>query len=120
MKHLDPKIAALMQEQNGVKLEQLEIGTTIEAQTTNSLYYIKVLGSGRFEVQGGKHFPRPTTTFINGSTWGGSMIKTKWLGIDMRIEMGHPLKASVLTTSPVQSLRIIGPDGSWNYLIEAR
>jgi hypothetical protein len=95
---------------DGIDLGRLPIGTIVEARTKNSLYKIKKLENGEHEIEGGKHFPEPCINGINGSTWGGSMIKMNWLGIGMHIEFTNGP-----TTSPVQSLKIIAPDASWEY-----
>ena len=93
----------------GIELDKLPIGTIIEAHTRNTLYKITALGKGDFEVEGGKYCPLPTVTRINGSTWGGTMIQVGWLGIDMHIEFFH------FTTTAIKSLKVIAPDGSWEY-----
>ena len=114
MNNLDPQIERLIAEQKergGIQIDQLEIGTKIEAQTRNTLYKIEILSNGKFMVEGGKYFPAPTETHIAGSTFGGSMLKLKWLGIGMCIEMPQ------CVTTSVQSLKVIAPDGSWEYEI---
>lgn len=108
---LDGKIAIARIYQNGiysydseggVQIDRLDIGTVLEVQTCNSLYTIEVLDNKKFSVQGGSRFIHPCETWIGGSTWGGSMIKIKWIGIGMHIEMGHPNpEKSILLTSPV-------------------
>jgi hypothetical protein len=35
---------------------------------------------------------------ILGSTWGGSMLKTKFLGFGMHLEFEHPVHRTVLTS----------------------
>lgn len=118
-KHLHPDILKRIEEQEkqgGVKLDELKPGTKIWAQTFNSLYIIEVLENGRFMVNGGTRFTAPQEVAIAGATWGGSMIKPKWLCINMAIEMEHPdPNRSILLTSAVQSIKVIAPDGSWEY-----
>ena len=103
----------------GIDLSKLPPGTRVEAQTLNTLYKICVVGDGTFEVEGGKYFPSPTVTRIAGSTWGGSMLKMKWLGVDMHIEMANPNPTGgrIMTTTAVKSLKVIAPDGSWEYTL---
>jgi len=109
--HLDPRLAKMIadQEGRGVQLSKQPIGTVIEVKTANSFYRIKVLPGNRFEVKGGTYFPEPTEVTIPGSTWGGSMLKMNWIGLGMHIEFNQ------YTTSEVKSLKIVAPDGSWEY-----
>jgi len=100
-----------MEKQHSVALDKLAIGTKIEAKTRNTLYKIEILPNGRVMVEGGRYFLQPTETVIVGSTWGGSMIKSKWLEIGMHIEMPQ------CTTTAVETLKIIAPDSSWEYTI---
>ena len=97
------------QEKRGIELNKLAVGTVIEAKTMNSLYRIRVLGGNRFEAKGGAYFPEPTEVSIPGSTWGGSMLKMNWVGVGMCIEFNP------CTTTAVQTLKVIAPDGSWEY-----
>ena len=118
--NLHPDIQRRLDEQEklgGVQLDELEPGTKIEVQTLNTLYTIEVLENGKYMVSGGSYFSAPTETHIGGSTWGSSMLKLKWLGINMHIEMGHPAKNGIITTSPVQAIKIIAPDGEGEYEI---
>lgn len=101
----------------GIELDKLAVGSRIEAQTRNTLYKIKVLDGGRFEIHGGTYFPEPTIGGISGSTWGGSMIKGKWLGVDMHMELYHPEDGKITTTA-VRSLKVLAPDGSWEYTLD--
>ncbi|MCI0565326.1 MAG: hypothetical protein MN733_43225 [Nitrososphaera sp.] len=118
--HLHPDIVRNIEEQQkrgGVQLDKLAVGTKVEAQTLNTLYKIEVLRNGKQRIEGGKYFPQAVETRISGSTWGGSMLALKWLGLGMNMEIhkGVPSDRPIFTTSPVQSLKIIAPDGSWEY-----
>jgi hypothetical protein len=61
----------------GVRKSDLGFGDCLIVETRNSSYRIVSLGNGMFRVTGG-WFDRtgtsPTTTSINGCTWGGSAI----------------------------------------------
>lgn len=111
--NIDPRLNKLITEQEkrgGIDLTKLAVGTTVEARTKNSSYFIEVLGNGDYKIRGGKHFPTTTVMGISGSTWGGSMIKLNWLAIGMHIEFSNRV-----TTTEVQALKVIGADGSWGY-----
>jgi hypothetical protein len=122
MKNLHPDIIRNIEESQkngGIQLDKLAAGTRIEAQTRNTLYRIKVLEDGRFEIHGGTYFPEPTIGGISGSTWGGSMIKGKWLGVDMHMELWHPSgDHGRITTTAVRSLKVLAHDGSWEYTLD--
>jgi len=101
----------------GIFLDTLESGTHVIAVTRNSTYDIEVLEEGKFKVQGGKYFPEPVEAYFNGSTWGGSMLKIKWIGLGMHIEFMHPTKQSkTVTTTKVEEAKVIGKD--WEYEME--
>jgi hypothetical protein len=48
--------------------------------------------------------PRPVTVSIAGSTWGGTMLKTRFLGRGMRLEFHHPAYRTPIVTSPIQEI----------------
>jgi hypothetical protein len=82
--------------------------------TKNSTYEL-IIGNNEVIVQGGKFFPEPTKAILNGSTWGGSMIKLGWIGYGMCMEIARP-GLSCVTTSPVRDAKIIGPN--YDYTME--
>lgn len=55
-----------------------------------------------------KYLPEPTSIDICGSTWGGSMLKMKYVGVDMFMEVAYGTKdnCSVFTTSRVLSIKL--------------
>ncbi len=78
---LAPTLNALVCSAEGLKeirRQDLSPGDRVIVRTQNSLYSIRVNGEGTFTISGG-WFDRkglsPTTTRINGCTWGGSAIK---------------------------------------------
>lgn len=98
----------------GIWLDKLALGTQIEVQTRNTLYKIEVLLGGKFKIKGGTYFPRSAIGSIAGSTWGGSMLKQNWLGVDMHMELYHPSgDHGRITTTAVRSLKVVAPDSSW-------
>ena len=90
----------------GVTLAALGTWDMIHAQTNNSDYEIILLnpGTGRALVRGGKYFAVPTEVTLNGSTFGGCMLKMGWVGIGLRMEI-HAGGRCLITT-PVESLRV--------------
>jgi hypothetical protein len=90
----------------GVTLVELEACDMIQARTRNSDYEIFLLDpkSGRALVRGGKFFAEPVEATVSGSTFGGCMLKSGWLGVGLQMEIYANGQRTV--TSPVQSLRV--------------
>ena len=88
----------------GVDVRGLEPLTRLRVRTHNSLYRLTVLspGESRVLIQGGQFFAEPVEASLGGSSYGGCMLKTRWIGLGMRMEIygedGH------IVTSPVHSV----------------
>ena len=75
----------------GVHLRDVLPGTVLEVTTQNRAYTILYKGWDQALISGHPVFcPEPIPVTIHGSTWGGSMIKTRYIGRGMRLEFGHP------------------------------
>jgi hypothetical protein len=91
--------------EGGVHLDHLLEGTTLEIETQNHWYTIVNRGSGNALISGHpKYCPAPTLVRIEGSTWGGSMLKTRFIGRGMRLEFRHPAFRTI-TTSRIVEIR---------------
>jgi hypothetical protein len=91
--------------EGGVHLGELAPGTVLEVETANRAYTIRYQGSGQAWISGHPVFcPEPTLVTINGSTWGGSMIKAGYIGRGMRLEFARPEFAPI-TTSVIRDVR---------------
>jgi DnaK suppressor protein len=90
----------------GVELETLAPFDTIWVRTLNSDYRIFLLDpkTGRALVEGGPYFVEPMEATVSGSTFGGSALEIRWIGIGLRIEMW--VDGKFISTSPVQSFRV--------------
>lgn len=92
------------QDGSGVDVRWLEPLTRLRVRTHNSLYQLTVLSPGESTViiQGGQFFTEPVQASLGGSSYGGCMLKTRWIGLGMRMEIygeqGH------IVTSPVRSV----------------
>ena len=85
--------------EGGVHLRDLPPGSALSMQTRNRVYEIVVLGDGNALISGHPEFcPDPAEVRINGSTWGGSMIKTMFIGRGMHLEFVHPLFQTIITS----------------------
>jgi hypothetical protein len=71
----------------GIHLREVEPLTTIVVQTHNSRYRIVMTGGTSAIVQGGKFFIDPTPARIDGSGFGGSVLKTAWIGVGLKMEI---------------------------------
>jgi len=85
--------------EGGVYLRDLTPGSVLSLQTTNRVYKVVVLDDETALISGHPEFcPEPAQVRILGSTWGGSMLKTKFLGFGMHLEFEHPVHRTVLTS----------------------
>ena len=71
----------------GIHLRDVEPLTTIVVQTHNSRYRIVMTGAASAIVQGGRFFTDPTPARIDGSGFGGSVLKTAWIGVGLKMEI---------------------------------
>jgi hypothetical protein len=95
--------------ERGIDVDELEPGTHLVVRTTRSCYRFDMLDRERHaQVVGGTMFPEPSEVRIDGSTSGGTVIKTGWVGVGMRLEFSFEGKR--VTTSPVQSVSIEDSD----------
>ncbi|MEO7648904.1 MAG: hypothetical protein ABIZ80_00415 [Bryobacteraceae bacterium] len=94
--------------EGGVCLEKLPKDAVLEVKTQNRSYTIENLGGGEAMISGHpKYCPEPVQVRISGSTWGGSMLKTLFIGRGMHLEFRHP-EYRVITTSRILEIRMAG------------
>lgn len=85
--------------EGGVYLDDLPPSSVLSIQTNNRVYKIVVLDNDRALISGHPEFcPQPEQVRINGSTWGGSMIRTKFVGRGMHLEFEHPVYRTIITS----------------------
>ena len=91
--------------EGGVHLDSLSVGDTIEVETQNRWYTIVVGDRGKDLIWGHpKYCPDPVAVSIEGSTWGGSMLKIRFVGRGMCLEFQHPTYRRIVT-SPIVEIR---------------
>jgi len=91
--------------EGGVYLRDLRPGSELAVKTRNHLYKVLILGDETALISGHPTFcPEPAEVRIVGSTWGGSMLKPKFLGFGMHLEFEHPVHRKVLT-SRIEEIR---------------
>ncbi len=85
--------------EGGVLLDNLPAGEVLEVETQNHWYVIINCGDGTAFISGHPAFcPQPTRVRIQGSTWGGSMLKMRFIGRGMRLEFCHPVFRTIVTS----------------------
>ena len=91
-------------------INQLAALSRLYVQTQNTLYMIILLNPGQSKVliQGGRFFPELTDAVLCGSSFGGSFLKSHWIGMGMRMEI-LGVGRTVLTSS-VRSIHIENED----------
>ncbi len=85
----------------GVQIEDLPELTTLAVRTANSLYEITILNgrTGEILVRGGKFFPERTPVRLNGSSFGGAILK--WRGIYPGMKMEFVLQPGEVRSEAV-------------------
>jgi hypothetical protein len=92
--------------EGGVYLSQLHAGSSLEIQTRHRSYTVISCGGGLALISGHPEFcPRPVLVRILGSNWGGSMLKTSFIGRSMHLEFRHPKYRTPIVTSTIQEIR---------------
>ncbi len=92
--------------EGGVWLEDLRPGSKLEVTTHNTRYRLVVLiGNAALIVGHPLYCPRPVLVRINGSTWGGSMLKVRFIGRGMCLEFLNPQYQTPVLTSPILEIR---------------
>ena len=85
--------------EGGVYLDELCEGAVLEVETQHHGYTIVIRGRGRDLISGHpKYCPDPVPVRIEGSTWGGSMLKVRFIGRGMRLEFRHPIFRTIITS----------------------
>jgi hypothetical protein len=92
--------------EGGVSLGDLSPSTVLEIETQNHRYTAVFLGESQAMISGHPEYcPEPTLVAIAGSTWGGSMLKLRYIGRGMHLEFSHPEYHSPIVTSRIQAVR---------------
>jgi hypothetical protein len=85
--------------EGGVHLRDLPPGSVLSIQTKNRSYRMVVVEDGTVLISGHPKFcPAPPEVRINGSTWGGSMVKEKPRRPRHAPRIRAPLHRTILTS----------------------
>jgi hypothetical protein len=92
--------------EGGVYLKDLPDETTLEIETQNRSYTLVNRGQGQVLISGHPEFcPEPVLVRIEGSNWGGSMLKACFVGRGMHLEFRHPEYQRPIITSRIMEIR---------------
>jgi hypothetical protein len=93
--------------EGGVYLRDLPDESTLEVVTRNRWYTLTVLRDCEALISGHPEFcPEPVLVRISGSNWGGSMLKTAFVGRGMHLEYRHPDYEGPIVTSQIVDVRL--------------
>ena len=86
-------------------LGELPEGACLEIETENHLYSIVKSSGDVISISGHPRYcPDPVQVQIGGSSWGGSLLKSSYIGRGMRLEFWHPAH-ELVTTSKIREIR---------------
>jgi hypothetical protein len=92
--------------EGGVYLWDLPRESTLEVETQNRSYTIVLFESGAALISGHPRYcPEPVLVKIEGSNWGGSMLKPSYVGRGMHLEFRHPEYEQPIITSRILEIR---------------
>lgn len=93
----------------GVHIDQLDALTELIVTTRNSVYRVLVIDphASKILIRGGRWFPVSVAATLAGSGFGGSFLKTRWIGVGFRMELNvEGFDGLVIITSPVCSIAL--------------
>jgi hypothetical protein len=100
-----PSESRVPNQPDGIYLNDLSEGDELAVQTRSRCYRIVNRGSGNALISGHPAYcSEPVLVKIEGSTWGGSALRTDFIGIGMHLQFRLPEDGSV-TTSRIIDIR---------------
>jgi len=92
--------------EGGVFLADLPPATVLRIQTQHHDYTAVRVAENSVLISGHPEYcPEPVLVAITGSTWGGSMLKSGFVGRGMHLEFSHPAYGTPITTSRIKDVR---------------
>lgn len=111
--NLHPQIVANMEQSDrdgGIYLESVGVGDFVIVQTMSREYTLRLTAAG-WTIRGHPVYcEEDTPCVIQGSTWGGSMLKSDFIGIGMHLEAVIEdrryvsRRMTTITTSPIREV----------------
>ena len=104
--------------EGGVFLKDLPSATVLRIETQHHCYTVVLLNESSALISGHPQYcPQPVLVAIAGSTWGGSMLKRRYVGRGMQLEFRHPGYRTPIVTSRIKEIRecarLSQPEKSW-------
>ena len=92
--------------EGGVYLQDLPAQSKLEIETQNRRYTLVTREPGLAMICGHPEFcPDPVLVRIEGSNWGGSLLKAFFVGRGMHLEFRHPGYEYPIVTSRIVDIR---------------
>ena len=92
--------------EGGVDLSRLPVSSKLEIRTSNRSYHLVNQGNGHALLTGHPEYcPTPTLVRVSGSNWGGSMLKTAFVGRGMHLEFHCRGYKAPIITSRIEEIR---------------
>ena len=92
--------------EGGVFLKDLPSATVLKIETQHRCYTAVLVDEGSALISGHPEYcPQPVLVAIAGSTWGGSMLKRRYVGRGMHLEFRHPEYRTPIVTSRIREIR---------------
>ena len=90
----------------GFAIDSLDAGSALLVRTRTSEYRIVVLDPCRHRVlvEGGAFLPEAAAGIVQGASGAGSLLKTGWIGVGLRLEL--VVAGRRIVTSRVQSIAL--------------
>jgi hypothetical protein len=90
--------------EGGVNTKEIKEGATLTIKTEHRVYTLEKRPDGFYISGHPKYCPGPTMVTIVGSTWGGTMLKSGFIGRGMLLEFTLPDKKEPITTSVIEEI----------------
>ena len=95
--------------EDGIALDDLELGAVVEVQTGHTTYRMENCGDGKVLISGHPQYcPTPVLVDFHGSTGGHSILKFRFIGRGLHLEFRHPT-LGVVRTSRIKAVRELTP-----------
>jgi hypothetical protein len=92
--------------EGGVFLEDLTSATVLQIETEHHCYTTVLVDERSALISGHPLYcPEPVLVRISGSTWGGSMLKRRFVGRGMHLEFHHPAYRTPIVTTCIKEIR---------------
>jgi hypothetical protein len=105
--------------EGGVHFRDLPEPAMLEVETQNRFYHLVIRHDGTAWIWGHPEYcPEPVLVKIHGCNFGGSMIKSNYIGRGMHMEFRHPDYPGCIVTSRIKDIRLRSEEHS-NQFAEA-